>query len=226
MCGRYVLARQADVEKAFGVTRHRWRDLPGFNVATGREVPVIRRASPEEGEEREGVMMRWGLVPPFLKGETPKFPTLNARIETLEASPAFRNAWMRAQRCVVPAQGFYEWQMLPNAPKQPWFVRLASLEVMAFAGLWDRSVKPDHTVIESFTIITLPANDFMARLHSEKGRMPAILHGEDVETWLSGSPAEAKATLIQFPGEQLNAYKVSARVNSPKIDDAQLMEPI
>jgi putative SOS response-associated peptidase YedK len=87
-------------------------------------------------------------------------------------------------------------------------------------------VKADGTAIESFAIITLPANDFMAEIHNEKLRMPAILRAEDVDAWLRGTLEEAKAALIQFPGEQLRAHRVSTRVNSPKNDDAQLMEAI
>ena len=166
--------------------------------------------------------MRWGLIPPFLKGEPPKFPTQNARIETMETAPAFRDAWKKGQRCIVPAEGFYEWQLIPDAPRQPWFIRLADKELMAFAGLWDRSVKADRSVVESFAIITLPANDFMAKMQ----RMPAILHMEDVETWLTGTPEQARATLVPFPAEQLHAHKVSTRVNSPKVDDEQLLEAI
>ena len=208
MCGRYILAQQAKAEKAFGVKSLRWNDMVSYNVAPAREVPVIRQASPDDGREREGVMMRWGLIPPFLKGESPKFATHNARIETMETSPAFRDAWKKGQRCIVPAQGFYEWQMIANAPRQPWFIGLADNEIMAFAALWDRSVKADRTVIESFAIITLPANDLMANIHDQQ-RMPAILRTEDVEVWLSGTTVQAKAALIQFPGEQLRAYKVS-----------------
>jgi putative SOS response-associated peptidase YedK len=87
-------------------------------------------------------------------------------------------------------------------------------------------VKADRTVVESFTIITLPANDFMAKIDNGNQRMPAILHMEDVETWLTGTPDEARATLVQFPGEQLRAHKVSSRVNSPKNDDEDLLVAI
>jgi putative SOS response-associated peptidase YedK len=224
MCGRYILAQPAKAEKAFGVTRLRWHGAPSYNVAPAREVPVIRMAA--DGGEREGVMMRWGLIPPFLKGEAPKFPTMNARIETMEAAPAFRDAWKKGQRCLVPAEGFYEWQLIPDAPRQPWFIGLANAEVMPFAALWDRSVKADRTVVESFTIITLPANDLMSAIDNEKQRMPAILRMEDVDTWLSGTPEHAKAALIQFPAEQLRAHKVSTRVNSPKVDDEKLPEAV
>jgi len=224
MCGRYILAQQPKAEKALGVERPRWHGEQSYNVAPAREVPVVRMAA--DGGEREGVMMRWGLIPPFLKGETPKFPTMNARIETMEAAPAFRDAWKKGQRCVVPAEGFYEWQLIPDAPRQPWFIGLADQGVMPFAGLWERSVKADRTVVESFTIITLPANDFMAKIDLEKQRMPAILRTEDVEAWLTGTPEQAKAVLVQYPGEQLHAHKVSTRVNSPKVDDEKLLEAI
>jgi len=226
MCGRYILSRQAEAEKTLGVKRLRWRDSPSYNIAPAREVPVIRVAPAADGGEREGVMMRWGLVPPFLKGENPKFPTMNARIETMETSPAYRDAWSKGQRCIAPADGFYEWQMMPDAPRQPWFIGLADNEVMPFAALWDRSVKADRTVLESFTIITLPANEFMAKIDNGNQRMPAILRKEDVETWLTGTPEQARAALIQFPGEQLRAHKVSVRVNSPKNDDEKLLEAI
>ena len=151
---------------------------------------------------------------------------MNARIETMDSSPAFRDAWDKGQRCIVPAEGFYEWQMLPDAPKQPWFIGLANKEIMPFAALWDRSVKADGTVVESFAIITLPANELMAKIHNEKQRMPAILRMEDVEVWLSGTPEQAKSALIQFPAEHLRAHKVSPRVNSAKNDDAALLDAI
>ena len=226
MCGRYVLAEQTSAAEAFGVKHLRWRDMVSYNVAPARDVPVIRSTSAADGGEREGVMMRWGLIPPFLKGEVPKYATFNARIETMEASPAFRGALEKGQRCIVPADGFYEWQMMPDAPKQPWFIGLANKDVMGFAALWDRSVKADRTVVESVAIITLPANDFMLKIHNEGQRMPAILHREDVEVWLTGAPEQAKAALIQFPAEQLRAYKVSPRVNTPKNDDEKLLEAI
>lgn len=228
MCGRYILAQQAETEKAFGINRHLWNDAVSYNVAPARVVPVVRMAPAQDGgeREREGVMMRWGLIPPYLKGENPKFDTTNARIETMETSPAFRGPRTNGQRCIVPAAGFYEWQMFSDAPKQPWLIGLANNAVMAFAGLWDRSVKADFTVVESFTIITLPQNDFMAKIHSAQQRMPAILRMEDVAAWLSGTAEQARAALKQFPGEELRAHKVSARVNSPKNDDEKLLEAI
>jgi putative SOS response-associated peptidase YedK len=214
MCGRYVLAQQAKAEKAFAVTRLRWFDRMSYNVAPAREVPVVRFAD----GEREGVMMRFGLVPAYLKGQVPKFATANARIETMETSPAYRASWTSSQRCIVPAEGFYEWQMIPDAPRQPWFIGLANQEVMPMAALWERSVRSDGTVIESFAIITMPAN--------AQRRMPAILRMADVATWLTGTPEAARSGLREFPADQLRAYTVSARVTSPKNDDPSLIDEI
>jgi len=213
MCGRYILAPQAKAAAAFGVARLRWHGSPSYNVAPTKEVPVVRVAD----GEREGVMMRWGLVPAYLKGEPPKFATANARIETMETSPAYRSPWLRSQRCVVPAEGFYEWQSIPNAPRQPWFVGLVDQQVLPMAAIWERSVRADGFAVESFAIITVPANRF------EK-RMPAILRSEDVAAWLDGTPVAARALLRAFPAEQLRTYTVSTRVNSPRNDDASLMD--
>ena len=222
MCGRYILAEQSQSEKIFGVERQHWRGTMSYNVAPARDVPVIRM---NDGV-REGVMMRWGLIPSFLKGESPKYPTSNARRETMENSPAFRDPWKKGQRCLVPAAGFYEWFQPVGQPKQPWFIGLANKEIMAFAGLWDRSKRPDGTMVESFAIITLPANEFMAKIDNEELRMPAILDMHDIEVWLNGSPQHARAALVKFPGDQLRAYRVGPRVNSPKNDDAALLEEV
>lgn len=225
MCGRYILAPPGKAEEAFDVSRHRWTGEQSYNVAPLRDAPVIRIVPSADGGGREGVMMRWGLVPPFLKGENPRFATANARIETMETSPAFRDAWKKSQRCIVPAQGYYDWQLFPDAPKQPWFIGRADGAILPFAGLWERSVKADRTVVESFTIITLPANDLLAAINPEN-RMPAILRAEHLETWLSGAPELAKAVLVALPADQLRAHRVSARVNSPRNDDSSLMEAL
>jgi putative SOS response-associated peptidase YedK len=222
MCGRYIFAQQAKAEKTFGVQRLRWTAMTSYNVAPMRDVPAIR----VEDGERAGVMMRWGLIPPFLKGETPKYATNNARIETMEASPAYRDPWKNSQRCIVPADGFYEWHQPVGRPRQPWFVGSANKELLPFAGLWDRSKRPDGAVIESFAIITLPANEFMAKIDNVDQRMPAILRMDDVETWLTGTAAQARVVLLQFPAGELRAFKVSARVNSPRNDDATLLEEL
>jgi putative SOS response-associated peptidase YedK len=225
MCGRYILAQQARAATELGVQKLHWLDMSSYNIAPAREVPVIRMSAGDIGErQRLGVMMRWGLIPSFLKGEPPKYSTINARMETMQASPAFREPWKKAQRCIVPADGFYEWHQPVGRPKQPWFIGQADKEILAFAGLWDRSKRSDGVVIESFAIITLPANELMSKIDNEDKRMPAIVRTEHLDTWLAGSLEDARAVLLPYPGEKLRAFKVSARVNSLRNDDATLLE--
>jgi putative SOS response-associated peptidase YedK len=168
--------------------------------------------------------MRWGLVPFFAKGIPGAYSTINARIETIETSASYRGPWKRGRRCIVPAAGFYEWHINENGKKQPYYIRCVDQEVHGYAGLWDSSKRDDGTVIESFTIITMPANPLMAGIHNLKQRMPAILAREDRDTWLFGTPEQALSVLKQYPGEHMQATPVSIRVNSPKNNDAKLIE--
>lgn len=125
---------------------------------------------------------------------------------------------------MIPALGFYEWKQHESG-KQPFFIRLAGGEPFGLVGLWDRSEMPDGEAIESVTIITLPANPLVADIHA-KGRMPAMLTPEDCGIWLEGSPEEARAALVPFPADQMDAYPVSSKVNSPRNDDPTLVEPL
>ena len=128
--------------------------------------------------QRELVRMRFGLIPFFAKGVPGQYSTINARVETVRTSPAYRTAWNRGQRCLVIASGFYEWQVVGEG-KQPWYVSCADQPVFGFAGLWDRSVPEGGEPILSCTIITLPASPFMAQIHNTKLREPAILQRND-----------------------------------------------
>jgi putative SOS response-associated peptidase YedK len=222
MCGRYVLAAQKKAERAFNLGRTNWEFEVRYNVAPTDNVPVVRMYH----GERVGTMMRWGLVPWFANGEPPKYSTINARVESLATAAAFRGPWERGRRCILPASGFYEWQVDENGRKQPFFIHLADQEIFGFAGLYDRSVGPDGTDIRSCTIITMPANELVSRIHNSKRRMPAILRAEDHEAWLTGTRDDAKAALVPYPSELMVAYRVGPRVNSTKNDDASLIEPL
>jgi putative SOS response-associated peptidase YedK len=182
-----------------------------------------------ENGERAGLTLRWGLIPFFAKGEPPKYSTINTQLEKLETGPTWRGPWKRGQRCILVAAGFYEWHMNEEGRKQPYFIHLADHEVFGFAGIWDRSVKADGTAVESCSIITMPGNDLMRHVHNTGAnpyRMPAILGKPDYEAWLRGEPAEAKNLLRQYPQDVMVAYKVSTRVNTPKNNDAALVEPL
>jgi len=220
MCGRFVTPEQAFLEREFSIVMPPF--ARSFNVAPTQQVPVLVNM---EGQ-RVGMLMRWGLVPFFARGVPPKYSTINARAETLETAPSFRTPWRRAQRCIVPALGFYEWQVGEQGRKQPFFIHLNDQDVLGFAGLWDRSINPDGAVTLSCTLITLEANSLMSEIHNAKQRMPAILRSEDRDTWLAGNADAARAALIRYPDELMVAYKVSARVNSPRNDDSDLLRPV
>jgi putative SOS response-associated peptidase YedK len=223
MCGRYILAQIEKAERAFALGHISWTFTASYNIAPTQNVPVVRLGA--DGA-REGVMMRWGLIPFFAHGEPPKYSTINATVEKIETGPSWRGPWKRGQRCILPASSFYEWHVNADATKQPFAIEVVDQPVFGFAGLWDRSVREDGTAVESCTIITLPASKLMAEIHNAKQRMPAILRAADRDAWLSGSAAEAKELLVQYPDELLHAYRVSARVNSPRNNDAGLLQPL
>jgi putative SOS response-associated peptidase YedK len=224
MCGRYSTPQQSEAERYFTVHLLHWQFERSFNVAPTQSVPVVRG---RDGG-REGVMMRWGLIPFFARGVAPKYSTINARIETLESAPSYRGPWSRAQRCILPAAGFFEWHLLAGETKQPFFIHAADQPMFGMAGLWDRSRTADGSLIESCTIITMPANALMAEIHNApgKGRMPAMLPLGALDAWLYGSDGEARALLQPYAADLMTAWPVSLRVNSPRNDDPTLVEAL
>jgi putative SOS response-associated peptidase YedK len=226
MCGRYIVAQLAAAEKLFKLQRVTWELTASYNVAPTQSVPIVRVA--RDGA-REGVMVRWGLIPYFTRGEPPRFSTINARIETLETAPSYREPWQRGRRCLQITSGFYEWHLDAQGRKAPYFVHLADQDVFAFAGLWDRSRKADGSVIESCVLITMPANALLREVHNAGAnpyRMPAILREQDHEAWLHGTRDQARSVLQPYAADLTVAYEVSPRVNSPDNNDAQLIEPV
>lgn len=221
MCGRYTTPEETEAERYLTVHLLHWHFERSYNVAPTQSVPVVRML---EGA-REGVMMRWGLVPYFAKGVAGKYSTINARVESIETSPAYRGSWKRSQRCILPATGFYEWHLNADGSKQPYFIHAADQPTFGFAGLWDSSRGEDGTLLQSCTIITMPANPMMAQIHNAPGkqRMPAVLNQIDHEAWLTGSMQEARAILQPYPADLLVAYRVSTRVNTPKNNDPDLV---
>jgi putative SOS response-associated peptidase YedK len=141
--------QQSEAEHYFAVHLLHWQFERSYNVAPSQSVPVIRSAA----GEREGVMMRWGLVPFFAKGAAPKYSTINARMETIDSTPCYRGPWRRMQRCIVPAAGFFEWHLQADGSKQPFYIHAADQELIGMAGLWDRSRREDGSVLESCSII-------------------------------------------------------------------------
>ncbi len=222
MCGRYVAPDEASIEREFSLVHAGWKFPPSYNVAPTQQVPIIRNV----GGAWQGKCVRWGLIPFFAKGEPPKYSTINARIETVETAASYRGPWGRAQRCLQVACGFYEWHLDSNERKAPYYIHLNDQPVFAFAGLWDRSFKPDGTVVESCVHITMPANDLMKSVHNtgkNPHRMPAILRKEDQDAWLNGAVEDARAVLKQYESGLMVAHEVSTRVNTPKNNDPSLI---
>lgn len=220
MCGRYSLtASPEDVRALF-----EYIDQPNFparyNIAPTQPVATVRR---EHGKRRFH-LIRWGLVPSWVKDPASFTLLINARSETAADKPSFRAA-MRHHRCLFPASGFYEWRRTPDG-KQPYYIRPADGGVMAFAGLWDTWSDADGGDIDSGAVLTTAANRMVARIHN---RMPAILRPEAFEPWLdtgSVTAREAKQLLLPIEDGYLEAIPVSSRVNKVSNDDADLQVPV
>jgi len=223
MCGKYILAQAAKAERAMGIRRGRWEYPLSYRVLPSEQVPVVVA----ESGEREAAQMRWGLIPYWAYGVPLKASTINATVERIDSAPSYREAWLRGQRCILVMGGFYEPHVNADGSRDPFFVRLADREVFGAAGLWDRSRRADGSYVFSCTLITVPANPLLAEVHNGKQRMPAILASSDHEPWLTGAPPQARAALKPYPDELMAAWRVSRRVNNPRLpNDASLIEPI
>ncbi len=237
MCGRYALygpkSRStedkrdlADADRALVmrfVEEFLERAAPRYNIAPQQGnpkayVPIVRKAA---RGELEVVMAQWWLLPYWAKERRIKFMTFNARIETAQTLASFRESFRR-RRCLVPASGWYEWQELASG-NLPWFIRPLREEPLLFAGLWDRWEKGGETV-ESCSIIVGPANAAIQAFHD---RMPYTV--TDVGAWLDPGLTDAMRAaelLAPIPAEAIAAHRVSRRVNSARIDDVGLTEPL
>lgn len=225
MCERYVLPDQAAAELEFLPGQIWWKFSARFNVAAQQYVPAVR----VHDKQTEGMMMRWGLIPSWAEGKPTGAPTLCAEMERVERSNIYRMPWLNSQRCILPAAGFYAWQLTRDNYRQPYFLHLINRTVFGLAAVWDRSVAEGDDVIESCSVIRVPANDLMtgiARgLPGLSSGMPAILRRRDYQTWLHGTPVEAKAALRPYDPAWMQAYPVSPRINSTEQDDAGLIQP-
>jgi putative SOS response-associated peptidase YedK len=221
MCGRYTLITAPDVlVQQFGLEELPLLS-PRYNIAPTQQVTAVRR--PTEGARRELVFLRWGLIPSWAEDATIGNRLLNARADTVADKPSFRSAF-RSRRCLVLADGFFEWQTAEGR-KQPFYFRSRGGEAFAIAGLWERWSRGGKAV-ESCTLITTEANALVLPTHD---RMPAILSRDDYEGWLDPAVQDAErlqSLLRSYPPEQMTAWPVSGRVNSPRHDDPACVEPV
>lgn len=222
MCGRFSLGTPATTLAAqfelFEVPA--W--APRYNIAPTQQAPTVLRAPSHP--DRQFRPYRWGLIPSWAKDPGIGSQMINARAETVATKPAFRRAF-RERRCLILADGFYEWQAR-GRHKQPLFVRLANGRPFAFAGLWERWGGPDGTALDSCAIVTTTANDLLRPLHD---RMPVILAPKDYDLWLDPSLQDVECLLPllrPYPAEEMTAYPVSTRVNNPAHDAPDCIDPL
>lgn len=222
MCGRFTMyAKGETLAGEFGLPAPP-AAAARYNIAPSQEVAAVRAAP--SGGGREISRLRWGLVPSWARDPAIGGRLINARSETVREKPSFRDAFRR-RRCLIPASGFYEWMRVERG-KQPYYVRMRDGRLFAFAGLWERWNGPEGRVLESCTILTTGANAVLAPIHD---RMPVILDRAEYGRWLEpapGDPDRLSRLLVPFPPEEMTAYPVSPRVNSPSADDAECIAVI
>lgn len=209
-----------DLAEVFGVLR--LDDVRArYNVAPSQAIPVVR----QNGSVRQFALLRWGLIPRWATDPKMGVRTINARAETVATKPMFRDAFRR-RRCVIPADGFFEWKKDGSKKKRPFYITRADGHPFGFAGLWERWERPGVQAIESCTVITTDANDLLQDLHD---RMPVILPEDAYDRWLDPTQddqAELSAMLVPFPPNELALYEVSPLVNSPRNDSPECVAPL
>jgi putative SOS response-associated peptidase YedK len=219
MCGRYTVTSAPEALRAL----FRYEEQPNFpsryNVAPTQPIAVVRLF---EGK-RQFALMRWGLLPSWVKDPKAFSLIVNARGESVIDKPAFRAA-MKYRRCLIPADGFYEWRATDGGRKQPFYVHAKSGEPLAFAGLWETWTGPNGEELDTATIVTTRANRTLSPIHD---RMPVIVPPEAFDLWLDGAHADAKtaeALIAPAPDDLLEAYPVSTAVNRTANDNPKLLD--
>ena len=221
MCARYSITTASEALRRLFGFEEQPNVEPRYNVAPTQAVPVVRRGA--DGKRHYG-SLRWGLIPFWAKDLKIGARLINARAETLAEKPSFRNA-VKQRRCLIAADGFYEWSG-PKGAKQPHRFTLSDGGPFGFAGLWEQWRDPaDGSEIESCTIVTCEANEVVRQIHP---RMPVILPPDAHETWLDTTrPAnDALALLRPYPAEAMTSYPVSKALNRPVNDEPSMIEPI
>jgi putative SOS response-associated peptidase YedK len=224
MCGRYVITSPPAAIRALFGYGEQPNFPPRYNVAPTQPIPVVRLVDGKPSF----VLMRWGFVPAWVKDPKTVSLMINARGESVADKPAFRNA-MRRRRCLMPADGFYEWREAgagAGAPKQPYFVRPKSGGPVAFGGLWETWTGPNGEEVDTVAIVTTRANRTLAFIHD---RMPVVVPPEAFALWLDGANVEAEAAaalIAPAPEDLFEYYAVSTAVNRVANDDASLIAPV
>lgn len=220
MCGRYTITSAPEALRAL----FRYAEQPNFparfNIAPTQPIPIVRMV---EGR-REFALVRWGFLPSWVKDPNQFSLIINARGESVCDKPAFRAA-MKRRRCLIPADGFYEWQAT-GGRKQPFYIHARSGEPLAFAGLWETWEGPNGETVDTAAIVTTRANATLAPLHD---RMPVIVAPDAFDLWLNTNEVDARtaeALIAPAPENLLEAWPVSTAVNRTANDNAKVIEPV
>jgi putative SOS response-associated peptidase YedK len=220
MCGRFVQHSHPEVYASAFELDSLSAAAPRYNLAPTQQVLVVRKAD----ERRELVPLRWGLIPSWSKGPESGYSMINARAETVDTKPAYRTAF-KHRRCLIPTEGFYEWKK-KGRTKTPFLIRRKDGEPFGMAGLWEQWHGKDDETIESCTIIVTEANALVRDLHD---RMPVIVAPEDYAAWLDPQNTDAEGLRKMLPPADSAPWtlvEVSRKVNSPKNDSPDLIEPV
>lgn len=221
MCGRYMLTSPVEAIRQTFQLESGLNLAARYNIAPSQEIPMIRVGK----TGRELVLAHWGLIPTWMKAKPTSKPMINARAETIAEKPSFRLAFAR-RRCLVPANGFYEWRKGPDG-KTPMLIHLEGQELFAFAGIWEAWWGPDgDELLETAAIVTRPAFPNIAQIHE---RMPLMLSAADIPLWLGEediAPGEVLPRLAQRSPDEISFHAVSKRINAVQNDDPGLIEPV
>lgn len=225
MCGRYTLHVKADeLAKRYNIARMPHDIRENFNVSPGQSMPVVI----EQDGERQLDLMQWGLIPFWAKDPRIGYKLINARDDTIFDKPMWRNVILK-KRCLIPADGFYEWQKVADGTKvrkQPYYIHPKQIELFSFAGVWETWKDTSGLEHKTYSIITTEPNKEMAAIHN---RMPVILHPEDEPKWLESSRvtrSDIEPLLRPLEDNGLDMYKVSSDVNSSGLNEASLIYPL
>lgn len=219
MCGRYSLTSPLESVRQVFAFEGATNLAPRYNIAPTQGAPVFRR-------HPDGRLLmhdlHWGLIPSWSKDRSGAARMINARADTVAEKPAFRAAFGR-RRCLVPADGFYEWEKLDGGAKQPWRIVLPDRRPFAFAGLWERWESAETGRIDSFTIITTDAAPAIEHIHH---RMPVILPQAAHDAWLDAGAGRDDLLGLLVANPEVTAYRVSSRVGNVRNDDAELIAEV
>lgn len=217
MCFHYSMSQVAqNLENRYNAPFAQGAGFEPVHHASGFNYPAmpVVTANPEPTVQ----LFRWGLIPRWTSDQTQadkmRGMTLNARSETIFEKPSFRGS-VRFQRCLVPADGFFEWQTI-GEKKIPWFIRLKNQELFSFGGLWEKWNSPEGIILFTFSIVTTDANPMMAEIHNSKKRMPLIFHPDEEKRWLDRSLSieQIKELMVPFPESEMSAWTISKMITA------------